>query len=237
MPNNFTHKLFSSRVKVDPQTFVGQNGRLFYDEDTGEIRLSDGVTPFGLPIFGSGGGGGVALKLYKENGNPATNSQALHDKSIALGDGAQSRLHGSIVQASGVFSHIGDAQVGSYIARGITTNNSTTEIYLDGITKRLLILPNTSVAYTITFIARRTDSFSNEGAVYEIKGGIDRSASLISTRLIGTPSKTVISEDNPTWNVSVSADGINGSLKILVKGETSKTVRWVAHIKTVEVSI
>ena len=33
-----------------PQNYVGHLGRLFYSSNTGEIRLSDGVTPGGLPI-------------------------------------------------------------------------------------------------------------------------------------------------------------------------------------------
>ncbi len=50
---NYTHKIFSSRVKVPATEFVGDVGRIFYNEATGELRLSDGVTPHGLPIFGS----------------------------------------------------------------------------------------------------------------------------------------------------------------------------------------
>ena len=41
-------------------TFVGQAGTIFYDEGTGEFRLSDGVNPGGIPL-GSGGGGGYTL--------------------------------------------------------------------------------------------------------------------------------------------------------------------------------
>ena len=33
-----------------PANYVGHTGRLFYNSTNGEIRLSDGVTPGGLPI-------------------------------------------------------------------------------------------------------------------------------------------------------------------------------------------
>jgi len=33
-----------------PENYVGHTGRLFYESTTGEIRISDGVTPGGLPI-------------------------------------------------------------------------------------------------------------------------------------------------------------------------------------------
>ena len=39
-------------------TFIGQEGTIFYDEQTGELRLSDGVTPGGIPIGGGAGGNG-----------------------------------------------------------------------------------------------------------------------------------------------------------------------------------
>jgi hypothetical protein len=35
---------------ITANTYIGHEGRLFYDDATGEIRISDGVTPGGLPI-------------------------------------------------------------------------------------------------------------------------------------------------------------------------------------------
>lgn len=237
-PNSpYVHKLFSSRVKIDPHGFVGDAGRLFFNEVTGEIRISDGVTPYGWPVFATNGTGGVSLERYTENGSPIRTPIANIPGTIALGDGSDTRLFGGLTQASGVFSTSGDAQVGSYVMRGITTGNSYAELFLDGISKKFLIYPNTSIAYTATIIARRVDSNSNEGAVYEIRGGVDRSVTLISTRLIGTPSKTVVSEDNPDWDARVIADVVNGALQVQVQGEHGKTIRWVCHLQTVEVGI
>lgn len=52
-------KIKSGRViTVDAVTFVGDKGTIFYDEDTPELRLSDGVTPGGILITTGGGGGG-----------------------------------------------------------------------------------------------------------------------------------------------------------------------------------
>ena len=36
-------------ITKDLNTFVGQAGTIFYSETTGELRLSDGVTPGGIP--------------------------------------------------------------------------------------------------------------------------------------------------------------------------------------------
>ena len=43
-------------ITKDLETFVGQEGTIFYDELTGEFRLSDGVTPGGIQISAGGGG-------------------------------------------------------------------------------------------------------------------------------------------------------------------------------------
>jgi len=45
-------KFFTSRVKqTTGTTYVGENGRMFYDETTKSIRVSDGVTAGGQPIL------------------------------------------------------------------------------------------------------------------------------------------------------------------------------------------
>jgi len=57
---NFTRKIKAGLVKLDLNLFVGEYGTIFYNEDTGELRLSDGITPGGIPL-GAGGGGGATL--------------------------------------------------------------------------------------------------------------------------------------------------------------------------------
>lgn len=48
-------KIKSGRIiTVTATTYVGDKGIIFYDEDTPELRLSDGVTPGGILISGSG---------------------------------------------------------------------------------------------------------------------------------------------------------------------------------------
>lgn len=228
---NITHEIFSSRIKIPAVQYIGQHGRLFYHEDTGELRISDGVTPHGNPIFG---GGSFNLKLYKENGTPSLSPNAFAPESIALGNGSLAHSVGSLVRSAGIFSNSGDAQIGSYIARAITVNDTPTELFLDGATSRLLIAQNSSMAFKVTVMARRTDS-GNEGAVYIYHGGIDRATSTLSTRIIGQVSSIVVSEDSPVWDFVVDANNALGTLRLMATGENSKTIRWVAHIETVEV--
>lgn len=50
-------KIKSGRIlSPDLTNYVGNKGQLFFDEDVGELRLSDGITPGGISV-GSGGTG------------------------------------------------------------------------------------------------------------------------------------------------------------------------------------
>lgn len=60
-------KIKSGRIiTVDASTYVGDKGVIFYDEDTPELRLSDGVTSGGIP-FTSGGSTGTFTLLTATN--------------------------------------------------------------------------------------------------------------------------------------------------------------------------
>jgi hypothetical protein len=232
---NTTQAIISSRVKVPATEYVGDQGRLFYHEDTGELRISDGVTPHGRPIFTqTTSTGNVTLSLYSSYGTPVNAPMAAGTNSTAMGDGAISYATGAINHSSGVFTSYGDAQSGSYVFRTITVNNEWREMFLDGISQKFVIPPNSTVSFTVKVIARRTDS-GGEGGIYEIKGGVDKGTFNSSIALIGKINKTIVSEDNPIWDVNIDTDTTTGALRIWVKGENGKTIRWVAHLETVEV--
>jgi hypothetical protein len=48
-------KVKAGLVKNDIEEFVGEEGNLFFNVETGELRLSDGITPGGISVGGSGG--------------------------------------------------------------------------------------------------------------------------------------------------------------------------------------
>jgi hypothetical protein len=52
-------KIEAGLVHADVDEFIGKTGTIFYDNDLGDFRISDGVTPGGIALsFGGGGGGG-----------------------------------------------------------------------------------------------------------------------------------------------------------------------------------
>ena len=67
-------KLRAGRVaNEDPDTWVGQLGTIFYREDTGRLRLADGVTP-----------GGVPLQISAEDVNLAFGDFLAEDNTLSL---------------------------------------------------------------------------------------------------------------------------------------------------------
>lgn len=202
---------------------------------TGNAQWANGVYIRGYRYVGTKGvTSGSTQLLYSENGTPAIAPLAQGAVSVALGDGALAQAHGAVVQAGGAFSHSGDAQSGSYVMRGITSDGNFNELFLNGSSDKLLVGADTTIAFSITVVGKRTDA-STESAVYEMRGAIDRATTVLSTRMIGGINKMTISEDRPIWDISVDADTFIGALRLKVKGEAGKTIRWVAHIRTVEV--
>lgn len=210
----------------------------------GQVLSSDG---FGNIIFTSS----VPLRLYTENySSPVTpvaqgtNSIALGDaattsvngkNSLAIGNQSLTRHYGAVVQANGRFSSTGDAQTGRYLLRTQTINAFATEMFLDGTAgnQRINLTDDSTWVFRITITAHRSDA-DNGHAGYTFMGVIFRQSGANTTQIQGSIQKVVLAESNPAWDVLVSADQVNGSLKVAVQGESSKTIRWVALVETVE---
>lgn len=157
--------------------------------------------------------------------------------SIAIGEYSVSRHQGALMQAAGRFVISGDAQIGNYLLKGATTSNIPRQLYLDGPTGTTpLIIPNNSTwTYKITVTAHRTDATDGHAGFF-IKGVIYRKSGPGTTSFQGNPVVEIISQSNPVWSINTTADNVNGCLALTVTGETGKTIRWLAHIETVEIT-
>lgn len=191
------------------------------------------------------------LDLYRENPSTPTtpvvtgtnavaignNSRASAVNSFGVGDGSNARTFGMFAYANGQFTGAGDAQSGLYVLRIETTNNTTTEMFLDGSagTQRILLPNNSLFTFDILVAARRTDAVGG-GAGYRFVGVIKKDTTNASTTFVGTPSKTVIGETDAPWDANVVADTTNGALRVNVVGQNGKTIRWVATVQTSEVT-
>lgn len=158
------------------------------------------------------------------------------DKSLAIGEQSVTRIQGGVVQASGRFGSSGDAQTGRYIVRANTVSTFPSEGFVDGQggSIRLVLADNSTWTFRIMVTAQRTDA--NDGrAGFQLKGVIYRVNGAATTSLQGAVSTERFSSSD-AWNVTASADTVNGSLKIQFVGENSKVIRWVALVETVEVT-
>lgn len=199
------------------------------------------------PLGGSSGGSGTTLQLYLENpvssnSNTVTgtnavaigsNNLATGTNSLALGSFAKTSIYGQIAHASGKFSVSGDAQGSDYIFRGQTINATPLELFLDGTSSRLTLTNMSALVFETLIVARRTDVLGDY-AGFRIEGVIKQDSTVGTTTIVGIVSKTIISRTNPLLDVNITADTINGSLRIMVTGILNQNYNWIARVMTIE---
>jgi len=148
--------------------------------------------------------------------------------SFASGFQAFATLYGERASAAGTFSLDGSGQHSLLHARIQTTDDTPTELRLDGNSERIT-LPSLAIwTYTIRAVARRIDG-GNEGAGYIRHGVIINDTA--TTRIIGTQTDALTVEDTAAWDCVPSADAGNTALAITVTGERDKTINWYAAIE------
>jgi hypothetical protein len=76
----FFRKVVAGLVKAEIDEFVGEEGNLFFDIETGGLRLSDGQTPGGISI--AGGGTGSSLKVSTIDINDTVSNEVTNVKAI-----------------------------------------------------------------------------------------------------------------------------------------------------------
>ncbi len=199
-----------------------------FTNNTEQVRIPETVAAVNyMTLQGSVTGSPVTIGA---NGTDANITVKLAPK----GTGEVQFLANNLAQNNGNFATYGDAITREYVLRNSTTNATPTELFLNGSSTKMTLVNDSTWKFEIHVVARRTD-VNDESAAYTISGCIDRNASAATTALVGTPTVTVIGEDTAAWNVTVDADTINGGPRIMVTGEASKTIRWVAFVRTVEV--
>lgn len=164
-------------------------------------------------------------------------NMASASNALATGYNALANKIGQHAHSAKAFSARGDAQTSVYVLSYSTTTGAAQDLFCDGAsaTSRLTLPNDSTWAFEVMVVGRRTDA-DDESAAYLFTGVIDRNANAASTALVGTPVKTVLAEDTAAWDCDVSARTTDGSLNVTVTGEAAKTIRWVAFVRTVEVT-
>jgi len=143
---------------------------------------------------------------------------------------------GQQVLSNGGFGiNIGDSQASQNILRGITTNNTFTNLECNGLYSGILLASNRTMGYTVTVVGRETSSSGN--ASYKLEGLLANDR--YGVRLLGDSVKTTFYESNNSWDaqVSVTGCGYNCTDYLLVqcKGSSNSTINWVAKVELIEV--
>lgn len=129
--------------------------------------------------------------------------------------------------SNGYFSNAGDAQTCLFLLRGNSTDDSQTELFLDGSSARFIMEDNTSYFFSCQFLARADNG---DTAVMHVNGGAKRGASANSVELLGRPYNHIINDEIGVGDVQFSVSPSNGSLKFLATGKSSTNIRWLGKV-------
>ena len=154
--------------------------------------------------------------------------------STALGYRAKAATKGKFAFAVGQFAAQGDAQGGMYILRADTTDATAT----------VLTTNNATAAADNQIVAASDTCITFDGTIVAMQNGAQAFASFRIEGLLvndgGTTtlanSATTVIDNQSSWTVAMTADNTNNALAITVTGEASHNIRWVANIRTSEVT-
>ena len=169
------------------------------------------------------------------NTSLAMNSgNAAGERSTAIGLQSLANEYGKFAFASGYFAANGDAQGGQFILRADTTDATAT----------VLTTNNSTAASTNQIVAASDTCITFDGTITAMQNGAQAYASWKIEGLLvndgGTTtlanSATTVIQNLSNWGMALSADNTNNALAITVTGEASHNIRWVANIRTTEVT-
>jgi hypothetical protein len=239
---NTASGLFSGALSGTNNIASGVSSVICGGGSFGSITQVSGNTASGLASFVGAGfdnqSSSNATFIGAGKGNRAS---GLYSAVIAGSDGTTRGIWGNhIIPALNPLSGTGTSQSATLIIGKQTTDATATVLTCDGASAsstNQVILPNNSAYYFRgEIIAGVTGAGDTKG--WYIEGVIKRGAGVGTTAIVGTATVTSLYADvgASTWAVTALADTTNGGLKITVTGQASTTIRWVAQIRTTEMT-
>jgi hypothetical protein len=154
--------------------------------------------------------------------------------SISIGREGRSQEIGKFVFSNGMFALAGDAQGGQFILKADTTDATATVLTTNNLTaatnNQIRLKNDTCITFDGTIVAMQNGaqafaSFRIEGLIVNDGG---------TTTLVN--SATTVIDNQSSWGMAMTGDNTNNVLAITVTGEASHNIRWVANIRTSEVT-
>ena len=227
----------SARSSGAEAVAIGQNASA---GGSNAVALGNGATASASNAYSFGGTasgtsaysfGGTASGTSSVNLRGAT---ASGDYSLAVGRQSVASIYGQKAFASGNFAANGDAQGSIFILRAATTDATAT----------VLTTNNSTAASTNQIVAASDTCITFDGTITAMQNGAQAYASWKIEGLLvndgGTTtlanSATTVIQNLSSWGMALSADNTNNALAITVTGEAAHNIRWVANIRTTEVT-
>ena len=140
----------------------------------------------------------------------------------------------SVYIEEGYFTHSGDLRTVYLPMQARTTDSTTTEMFIDGISEELYVPLNSIMSFRIKITAMRVGGTAPGGTVgdawvHEYLGAVKNISG--TTSMVGTVFTDIeIAEDTSTsaWTITISPDTVNDKLKVEVQGEVDVTINWGA---------
>lgn len=149
----FIRKIKAGLVQLDREEFVGEDGNIFFDIDTGQLYLSDGVTPGGFPITSGGSG--------------SSNLVDLDDVDTSLLGNNKVPVYNSLTQTF---------QFKNYVSGGSSASISEEEFVLSG-TSYDVIFADNNISFIVSYYVK--DVLTNE--IVEVAATLDENVFSISS--------------------------------------------------------
>lgn len=184
--------------------------------------------------FVGGGNSNTASGQESTVAGGVSNTASGPVSAIPGGSGATADKHGQVSHAAGSFASAGDAQTFELVLRRATTDATASELFLDGASLRAAIPNNTTWVFHILTVARDSNGATAESAAWEVKGVISNDNG--TTSLGAAVTSTTLLDDSGVWVHAVTASDANDALIITVTGEAGRNIRWVSHIRIVQVT-
>ena len=121
------------------------------------------------------------------------------------------------------------AESESVIFYGDTTTNAPTRLYRNSSNASISVPAQTTVFFEADIVGRHNSS--TDFGSFKIKGVIDRDGSN-NTQLIMSQKEVLYAGANNLFDANIVADNTNELLAVEVTGESTKTIRWSALVKT-----
>ncbi len=148
------------------------------------------------------------------------------------------------IKAAAVYADASSLSVGAKQHMGLvvgceTTNATTTVCTSDNAaasTDNQLILPDNAV-YVVKGLAAGREQATGDTITWEFTAAIRRGAGVGTTAMLAACTPVIIGNTAgaATWALLVDADTTNGGLRIRATGQAAKTIRWAAHLKSLQV--